>query len=196
MIIEIGKTLISSEIIDEQFVCDLDACKGICCVEGDSGAPLEDSELSILEDVYPVVKKYLSPEGITEIEKQGVFVIDIDGDKVTPTINNLECAFFYRKEGTTFCAIEQAYLNGEIDFKKPISCHLYPIRINKYAKFDGVNYDEQPMCNAACTLGKKLKVPVFKFLKEPLIRKYGDDWYADLESVVNLYLTEKDNKNQ
>lgn len=194
MIIEIGKTLISSDVVEEKFVCDLQACKGNCCVEGDSGAPLEDEEVSILEEIYPIVKSYMTPEGIEEVEKQGIFVIDFEGDKVTPTLGTEECAYYCREDGITFCAIEKAYLDKKIDFKKPISCHLYPIRVKKYKKFDGLNYDIQEMCKAACSLGKKLKVPVYKFLKEPLIRHYGKEWYSELEQAAIAYLNELEKK--
>jgi hypothetical protein len=188
MIIEIGKTLISSEIIEQKFVCDLNACKGACCVEGDSGAPLEPDEAKTLEKIYPIVKKYLSKDGIEVIEKLGKYVVDDDEDLVTPTLGNDECVYYYRKDGITYCAIEKAFLNGEIAFKKPISCHLYPIRIKNYTEFEALNYDEQPICRAACVLGEQLQVPVYQFLKEPLVRKFGEEWYRDLEKVVELYI--------
>ncbi len=195
MIIEIGKTLISSDIIEEKFVCDLQACKGNCCVEGDSGAPLEDEEIEILKEIYPIVKPYMTPEGIAVVEEQGVSVVDFEGDNVTPTLGTEECVFFCRKNGITYCAIEKAYMDGKINFPKPISCHLYPIRIKKYQNFDGLNYDRQDMCKAACVLGEKLQVPVYQFLKEPLIRHYGEEWYAELDDAAKAYNNEL-NKNQ
>ncbi len=194
MIIEIENTLLSSDVIEENFVCNLQACKGNCCVEGDSGAPLEDEEIPILKGVYPVVKKYMTREGIAEVEKRAVYVIDFEGDKVTPTLGTEECVFFCREDNITYCAIEKAFMKGEINFKKPISCHLYPIRIKKYKRFDGINYDRQDMCKDACSLGAKLQVPVYKFLKEPLIRKYGKKWYAELSQVALTYQQEMEGK--
>jgi hypothetical protein len=178
----IDNAVISDDIKDQFFVCDLQKCKGACCVEGDSGAPLEDEETQILEDIYPLVKDYLTEAGREAIERQGKWVIDKDGDKGTPTIgDNRECAYaLYDQKGILKCGIEQAYLDGKINFKKPISCHLYPIRITKYDQFDALNYDRWDLCNPACSLGSQLGVPIYKFLKDALIRKYGESWYAEL----------------
>ncbi len=178
-------TLLSDEIIQEEFVCNLSKCKGACCVEGDSGAPLDEDELVILEDIYEEVKPYLSEKGIKAIEEQGVYVRDSDGDFTTTCVDkNKECAYVIFERGIHLCGIEKAYNDGRISFKKPISCHLYPIRITKYQEFDALNYNRWHICSDACTLGKELKVPVYKFLKEPLIRKYGADWYRELEMSV------------
>jgi hypothetical protein len=178
----VEKAVISDDIKENFFVCDLDKCKGACCVEGDAGAPLEEEETKILEEIYPRVKDYLTQEGREAIEAQGTWVIDRDGDKGTPTIgNNGACAYSITDEkGVLKCGIEQANREGEIDFKKPISCHLYPIRITKYDDFDALNYDRWHICDAACVLGNKLGVPIYKFLKDALIRKFGEDWYAEL----------------
>ena len=178
----IDNTVISDDIAEKFFVCNLDKCKGACCVEGDAGAPLEDSETKILEDIYPIVKEFITEEGRQAIERQGVWVIDNDGDKGTPTIGeNRECAYaLYDERGILKCGIEQAYLAGKTDFKKPISCHLYPIRVTKYDQFDALNYDRWHICDPACQLGKSLQVPLYKFLKDALVRKYGEAWYADL----------------
>lgn len=178
----VEKAVISDDIKENFFVCDLDKCKGACCVEGDAGAPLEEEETVILEEIYPSVKDYLTQEGRKAIEEQGTWVIDRDGDKGTPTIgNNGACAYSITDEkGVLKCGIEQANREGKTDFKKPISCHLYPIRITKYDDFDALNYDRWHICDAACVLGNKLGVPIYKFLKEALIRKYGKDWYAEL----------------
>ena len=178
----VEKAVISDDIKENFFVCDLDKCKGACCVEGDAGAPLEDEETIILEEIYPQVKDYLTQEGREAIEAQGTWVIDRDGDKGTPTIgNNGACAYSITDEkGVLKCGIEQASREGKTDFKKPISCHLYPIRITKYDDFDALNYDRWHICDAACVLGNKLGVPIYKFLKEALIRKYGKEWYAEL----------------
>jgi len=151
-------------------------------VEGDAGAPLEDEETAILEKIYPQVKDYLTDEGRRIIEEQGTWVIDKDGDKGTPTIgDNRECAYaIYDERGVLKCGIEQAYLDGKTDFKKPISCHLYPIRVTKFDQFDALNYDRWHICDPACTLGQSLKVPLYRFLKDALVRKYGEFWYEEL----------------
>lgn len=179
--LEIGRTLISLDVIEKQFCCDLKKCKGICCIEGDSGAPLDEKELAILDDIYPVIEKYLTPKGIKAIKEQGKYLIDTDGDYVTPLINNQECAYTIFENGIAFCAIERAYFDKKIDFRKPVSCHLYPIRITQYIKMDAVNYDKQPFCKDARTCGKQKKTAVYQFLKEPLIRKYGKKWYEQLK---------------
>jgi hypothetical protein len=181
----IENTVISNDIADKFFVCNLEKCKGACCVEGDLGAPLEEVELPILEEIYDKVKPYLSKEGIEAIEKQGKYIQDFEGDYSTPTINDRECAYaIYDEKGILKCGIEQAYLDDNIDFKKPISCHLYPIRLTKYDEFIALNYDRWDICNPACILGEELSVPVYKFLKEPLIRAFGEDWYKELEKEV------------
>ena len=182
----VGKAVLSEDLRENFFVCDLEKCKGACCVEGDAGAPLEEEEIGVLDKIYPLIKGYLTEEGIETIERQGTWVYDQDGDKVTPTIgDNGACAYALTDErGILKCGIEQAYLDGKVDFKKPISCHLYPIRITKYDDFEALNYDRWDICDAACVLGNKLGVPVYKFLKEPLIRKYGEGWYAELVQEI------------
>ncbi|MEQ6119766.1 DUF3109 family protein [Reichenbachiella sp. MALMAid0571] len=182
----VGNAVLSDDIKEKQFVCDLDKCKGACCVEGDLGAPLEESELALVNDSLKAVKPYLSAEGLAAIEKNGAYLLDEEGDYSTTTIGGKECAFaVYDQSGMLQCAIEQAHNDGKTDFKKPISCHLYPIRITKYDHYDALNYDRWDICAAACTLGEKLKVAVYKFLKEPLIRKYGKDWYQQLEDQIS-----------
>ena len=186
IMILVGKAVLSDDVKENFFVCDLEKCKGACCVEGDAGAPLEEEEIGVLDEIYPLIKGYLTEEGIETIERQGTWVYDQDGDKVTPTIgDNGACAYALTDErGILKCGIEQAYLDGKVDFKKPISCHLYPIRITKYDDFEALNYDRWDICDAACVLGNKLGVPVYKFLKEPLIRKYGEGWYAELVQEI------------
>ena len=181
----IEDTCISDDIADKLFVCDIEKCKGACCVEGDLGAPLEDVELPIMHEIYEKVKPYLTKEGIAAIEEQGVYIQDFEGDYSTPTIDGKECAYaLYDDRGILKCGIEQAYLDGKTDFKKPISCHLYPIRIKKYDEFEALNYDRWDICSAACVLGSSLGVPVYKFLKDALIRKFGPGWYAELVAEI------------
>ncbi|WP_028979485.1 DUF3109 family protein [Sporocytophaga myxococcoides] len=179
-----GNTVISDDIADKFFVCDLIKCKGACCVEGDAGAPLEEEEGAILEQIYDKVKPYLSAEGIKAIEEQGLTVLDSDGDLTTPTIKNRECAYAIYEKGILKCGIEKAYLMGKVNYKKPISCHLYPIRISKYDHYDALNYDRWNICSPACSNGESLQVPIYKFLKDPLIRKYGEDWYNALVKTI------------
>lgn len=181
----VRNTVLSDDIIEKAFVCDLQKCKGACCVEGDAGAPLEEDELAILETIYEDVAPFLTEEGRREIEKRGVYVKDRDGDYTTPTLHGRECAYaIYDKKGMLQCGIELAWKAGKIDFKKPISCHLYPIRIDRYDHYDALNYHRWHICSAACTLGEKLEVPVYQFLKDALIRKYGEDWFNELEEQV------------
>ncbi|MBL0046591.1 MAG: DUF3109 family protein [Bacteroidetes bacterium] len=183
--IEIDNTLVSDDILERKFVCDLNACKGECCVAGDSGAPLEKEEAEILAKIYPTVKPFMNAEGIAEIEKMGVSLIDSDGDLVTPLVDGVKhCAFVIFENSIAKCSIEKAFYAGKVDFKKPISCHLYPVRITKYKHFEAVNYEEWDVCKPACNCGEKLDVPVYKFLKEPLVRKFGNDWYAQLELLA------------
>jgi len=178
----VGNVVLSDDIKENFFVCDLEACKGACCVEGDSGAPLDDDETKILEEIYPLVKDYITEEGRQVIEAQGTWVIDSDGDKVTPTLGaNRECAYaLYDARGILKCGIEQAYLDGKTSWKKPISCHLYPIRLTKYDQYDALNYNRWHICDPACQLGKSLQVPLYAFLKDALVRKYGEAWYEEL----------------
>ena len=177
----VENAIISDDIKENFFVCNLEKCKGACCVEGDSGAPLEESELPILQAIYEDIKPFLTPEGIAEIERQGVYTTDQDNDYVTPTIGDRECVYATRDErGILKCGIEEAHRAGKTDFKKPISCHLYPLRIDKYDHYDAINYHRWHICSPACALGQELHVPLYQFLKEPLIRKYGEAWYAEL----------------
>ncbi|WP_417199274.1 DUF3109 family protein [Bizionia sp.] len=182
---QLGKTIVSEDIIQKDFVCNLSACKGACCIDGDAGAPLEKAEAQILEDIYPKVKPFLRQIGIDAIEAQGTFITTATGELETPLIDGADCAYVtFDKKGTALCGIEEAHNQGAIDWKKPVSCHLYPIRIKEYSEFSAVNYDKWEICDDACVLGKELQVPVYKFVKQALIRKFGEDWYADLEKVA------------
>lgn len=190
--IQIDDKLISEEIFSEEFVCNLSKCKGACCVEGDMGAPLDKSETEILEKLYPKIKPFLPESGRKSIEQQGTWVVDdSDGCFVTPMVENSECAYvIFDENGITKCGIEKAFEAGAVDWQKPISCHLYPIRIKEYKTFSAINYDEWNICNAACKLGKELKVPVYKFLKTPLIRKYGEEFYQILRTAADEWKKE------
>ena len=184
--IEIDNKLLSSELFKKEFVCNLGACKGACCVEGNAGAPVEEHEVEILEKIYPKVAPYLTEKGRLAIDQQGTSV-DGFGEKETPLIDGKECAYtIFEANGTAKCGIEQAHTDGVIDWKKPISCHLYPIRITKYTDFEALNYDRWSICSDACTLGEELKVPVYVFLKEPLIRKYGPEFYDEVKSAADF----------
>lgn len=193
--IAIDNVLVSDAVVEAQFVCDLMKCKGGCCEDGDAGAPLEKDELEIINEIYETVKPYLTPEGIRWIEKQGRYQYDRDFGWVTPTIEGKMCVYGFRdKYGIIKCGIEQAYRDGKIAFKKPISCHLYPIIANKGKKgeFDRVNYEpREKLCNPACVQGQKLKVPVYQFLKEPLVRKYGEEFFAALEKIAEDHIVAK-----
>lgn len=189
---QLDKTLVSEDLFDCDFVCNLSACKGACCIEGDAGAPLEDKETEILVDLYSKIKPYLTEEGIAAIEEQGAFVRGFDGEWETPLVRGSQCAYVVQAEnGMTHCGIEAAQRDGVINWKKPISCHLYPVRLKEYENFTAVNYNQWDICSDACTLGEELKVPVFKFLKEALIRKFGKDWYDELELINTEYKKEK-----
>ncbi len=183
--IQVENTLLSDDIFETKFVCDLDSCKGICCVEGESGAPLEKEELKILDNIFEDIKPYLRSEGIKAIEKQGKYIVDSDNEMVTPLVNGKECAYtVFEKNGVATCGIEKAYLAGKTNFKKPISCHLYPIRITKLSNGnEALNYSKWKICKAACILGNKLDVKVYQFLEEALIRKFGKKWYNELKDI-------------
>jgi len=182
---QLGKTIVSEDIIERDFVCNLSACKGACCVDGDAGAPLDEEEVKILNDIYPKVKPFLRKEGIEAIENHGTSVKTVFGELETPLINGAECAYvIFDEKNTALCGIEEAYNQKVIDWKKPLSCHLYPIRVRDYSEFSGVNYEKWDICDDACTLGKELQVPIYKFVKEALIRKFGKDWYDELEKIA------------
>jgi hypothetical protein len=184
MLLEIQDKVVSIDLFEKKFVCDLTACKGACCIEGDAGAPLTFEEVSIMEDDLEKIKPFMRPEGIAAVEETGVFYMDWDNEPVSTLINEKECAFVtFDDKGTALCAIEQAHKAGKTEFKKPISCHLYPIRVKKYNEFTALNYNEWNICKSACTCGDKLDVKVYKFLKEPIVRAFGEDFFKELETV-------------
>ncbi|MBA4167350.1 MAG: DUF3109 family protein [Chitinophagaceae bacterium] len=194
--IAIDNVLVSDNVVEAQFVCDLMKCKGGCCEDGDAGAPLEKEELQLLNDIYETVKPYLTKEGIRWIEKHGRYLYDRDFGWVTPTIEGQMCVYGFRDQyGIIKCGIEQAYRDEKIAWKKPISCHLYPLISNKAKRtgeFDKLNYEpRETLCNPACVQGKKLKVPVHQFLKEPIIRAYGEEFFNALDKVAAEHMKEK-----
>ena len=188
--IVIDNILVSDDVVKKQFVCDLAKCKGGCCEEGDAGAPLEDQEMDIILSVYEKVKPYLTEAAIAEIERKGKYVYHKEFGWVTPTLDNDNeiCVYGYRDDkGIIKCSFEQAYYDGVIGWKKPISCHLFPVIASKskVGRFERVNYEpREKLCSPACKLGSRLKVPVYEFLKEALIRKYGEEFYAVLDEIA------------
>jgi len=183
----IQNVLVSDDLFNEHFCCDLSRCGGLCCVDGDAGAPLEPDEISELEDNYPIFKKYMTPKGIEKVEENGTFDYDMEGSFVTPLLDDESCAFVFFEDNIAKCAIEKAFLNGEIEFKKPVSCHLYPIRVKILPDYEALNYHRWGVCHSACENGKFLKLPLYQFLKEPLIRKYGELWYSELIKCATNY---------
>lgn len=191
MIIEIEDKLISLDIFEKYFVCDYAACKGICCVEGDSGAPLLDEEVEKLEEALPIVLPRLSKRAQEVIAQEGVSVVDQEGDLVTPIVEGRECVFtLFDEEGSCRCALEMAWEAGEIDFPKPISCALYPIRVKQHAQFTALNYDKWSICKAALKKGRREGVPLFRFLRNPLTRAYGRGFYREMETAYQALVSE------
>ena len=191
----IDHVLVSDQVVEEQFVCDLTKCKGGCCEDGDAGAPLENKEKEYVKDFFEIVKPYMTKEGIKEIKQVGPYLYDREFGWVTPTIDGKICAYGYKdKEGIIKCAFEQAYNDGKISWKKPISCHLFPIKLSKSKSDPGIEYmnyePREDLCKAACSLGKKLKVPAYVFLKDSIIRKYGETFYETLDATA-AHLKEK-----
>jgi hypothetical protein len=185
----VGQTLVSEDLFDQQFVCDLNACKGACCIEGESGAPLEADELLRIEENLEAVKPFMRSEGLKTIEASGPYVVDEDGEFVTSLVSKHGACVFvtYDEKGIAKCALEQAYNAGATNWKKPISCHLYPVRLAQLTEYVAVNYHRWQVCEPACACGSALKVPVYRFLKEPLIRRFGEAWYAELEEVATQW---------
>lgn len=189
----IGDTLVSEDIFEAQFICNLYACKGACCVEGDAGAPLLKEEVEIIKTEFDNIQPFLTPKYVKSINQQGFYESDKDGDLVTTCQKTGECNFVVKsKDGTLSCGIEMAHKAGKTTFKKPISCHLYPIRLSKVGDYTALNYHRWHICHAACSYGKQEQVTLFEFLKEPLIRAFGDNWYAEATLVFNAY---KQNSN-
>lgn len=197
MLIIDNNKLVSLSVVEEHFVCQLDACKGACCWEGDSGAPVAADELFILDELAEKIRPFLTTEGALSIAMQGNYVYNEDTEEyATPLINDRDCAYLtYEANGIAKCGIERAYEAGAIDFKKPISCHLYPIRVQTMSNgYEALNYDVWNICASACTAGKSLQVPVYKFLESALVRKYGQDFYDELDAAARHYLKDINNE--
>lgn len=189
--IAIADTLISDDLGEVYFTCDLGKCQGACCVEGDAGAPLEEEEIGILEDIMDTIRPLMTEAGVKAVEELGLFDYDASGYFVTTLVNDCECVFVYKEFGVAKCVIEKAYYAGLISFKKPISCHLYPIRITAFKDFDALNYHKWPICDRALVTGRREDIRVYEFLKEPLIRKYGKAWYEKLDAAFKEKRTKK-----
>jgi hypothetical protein len=184
----INNTSISDDLYLVRFCCNLERCMGACCVAGDAGAPLEEAEISVLEDELENIKPFMTERGIKTVEEHGVFDYDIHGKFVTPLVNDGECTFTNFKDGIAYCAVEKAFFEGKTRFRKPVSCHLYPVRITEYQNFDAVNYQKWNICKPALKLGNKEGIPLYKFIKEALVRKYGLKWYERFEEEIALRL--------
>lgn len=191
--IQIDDKIVSQDLFEVLFVCDYDTCKGECCVEGDSGAPLEPGEAEELRRCLPEVRHLLSPAALEVIETQGVSYFDEDGDEVTSIVRGRDCVFTtYDEQGRCACALEKVYNEGKTTFIKPISCQLYPVRLTKYPSFTAVNYHKWSICKCALKLGRKLQVPVYQFLRAPLVRAFGEEFYTQLEEVSALLQAERE----
>jgi hypothetical protein len=188
MLLEVKDKVVSTQLFERKFVCDLNACKGACCVNGDSGAPITFEEIDLLEEDLDQIKPYMREEGIAAVEETGVFYMDIENEPVTTLVNGHECAFvFFDQKGITKCAIEEAYYQGKTTFKKPVSCHLYPIRVMSFHEKKALTYNEWDICAPACACGDKLDIPAYKFLKEPIIRAFGEEFYTELDIAAKAW---------
>ncbi len=192
--IQIDDKIVSSDIFEKIFLCNISICKGACCIVGDSGAPLEPDEILAIEEALPSISCLLSKQSIQTIEKNGVATIDNDGDLVTALNNGKECAFTIFIDGVATCAIEKSFEKGKCELQKPISCHLYPIRLKKYSTFTAINYEQWDICKPAIINGENIGVPIYKFAKVALIRKFGENWYNELCVAANYVLNEKNVK--
>ncbi len=191
--LQIGDALVSLDVVERHFLCNLDACRGACCIEGDAGAPITEEEYRQLQELLPQLLDDLTPAAHEVIARQGVAYVDEEGDLVTSIVGGKDCVFTcYGENGRCMCAIEKAFREGRIAFYKPLSCHLYPIRITRYPAFTAVNYHRWKICKAAEVLGRKEGVRVYRFLREPLIRCFGKAWYDELAHTAEVYLQQKE----
>ncbi|MBO4740688.1 MAG: DUF3109 family protein [Bacteroidales bacterium] len=193
--IVVGNSIISEDIADRCFCCDLAQCKGQCCVDGDAGAPLEKAEIETLKEIYPKIRPFMTAQGIAEAESNGLHATDSEGVLCTPLVNNRECAYAFFEDGIAKCAIEKAFFAKEIKFRKPISCHLYPLRIDDYGEFQTINYHSWDICKSAVCKGENTNLPLYIYLKEPLTRKFGQDWYDELVARCEEFLQQRHVKN-
>ena len=194
---QIGKTLVSESLIDQDFVCNLKACKGACCVEGEAGAPLSEQEALWLAKNQSKLQPYLPKAGVEALNKQGAFIQLDSGEFETPLVSGKECAYtHFEPDGSAHCGIERAHKAGAVEVQKPISCHLYPVRVQDYSEFSAVNYHRWPICSDACVLGASLKVPVYQFVKDALIRKFGEEWYQELSLVAETHKAQNNKLSQ
>lgn len=192
IMLQIGNTLVSLDLAERFFCCDLDKCLGQCCIEGDAGAPITESEFKKLEEIVPALKPELLPAAVKVIEEDGVGYTDEEGDLVTSIIDGKNCVFTcYAAGGKCLCAIERAYREGRCDFRKPISCYLYPLRLTEYPTFTAVNYHRWKICRSAEQNGKELRIRLYQFMKEPLIERFGQEWYDELAEACEAYLAEQ-----
>ena len=182
--VQIQDTIVSFDVIAKEFCCDISKCHGACCIEGDAGAPVTTDEIAQIEQLLPVIWDDLSPEARQVIETQGVAYPDPEGELVTSIVNGRDCVFTVHENGTCYCAIEKACREGRCSFLKPVSCHLYPIRVKKIGGLWGLNYDRWDVCRPAAIKGQRLHLPVYRCLKEPLIRRFGQEWFDELELTV------------
>jgi Protein of unknown function (DUF3109). len=183
--VQVGDVIVSFDVLREKFSCDLDACRGACCIEGDAGAPVTLDEIAEIESLLPDIEDDLTPEARAIIARQGVAYTDPTGDLVTSIVGGKDCVFGMKKGGMTLCAIEKAWREGSTSFQKPVSCHLYPIRVSHFGQYYALNYNRWDICKAAVIKGEKDGIPVYRFLREPLIRRFGQAWYDELELVVS-----------
>jgi hypothetical protein len=191
--IVVGNKLLSEDIFDVKFTCDLNACGGACCVEGEGGAPLTEEECAILDEIFDDIKPYLRDEGLAVLKDKGLFTVESDGELVTPLIEGRACAYAtIADNGNVHCGIETAYRDGKISWKKPISCHLYPIRVKELVDFTALNYHEWSICEGAITCGLSTKTSVLEFSKEALVRRFGLEWYNEALKTLEVWREKRD----
>jgi hypothetical protein len=194
--LQIDDTIVSLALLEKKFSCDLKACKGSCCRYGDTGAPLTAEEAATLERIWPDLWPYLRPEGIRAAEEQGTSLADIEGELVTPLVNNEECAYTVIEDGIYKCGIEMAFNAGAVDFRKPLSCHLFPLRVKQYSSFRAVNYEEWAICRPGVAAGVKKNSPLWAYLRDPLVRAFGEEWYGKLKWSAEEYGKNKDSRKR
>ncbi len=192
----VDNCIVSEDVAEKCFSCPLDECKGACCIEGDAGAPLADEEIPLLTELLPTLQPYMTEEGYRAVLEHGVNTPDCEGEACTTLVNGKECAFVTWQDGKALCAIEKAWRDGKVDFMKPISCHLYPLRLTDYDDFIAINYHRWEVCDCALAAGKKCGVPLYKYLREPLVRRFGEAWYEELVEACEDYFARRDGKKK